>query len=291
MVEDHSKISYTAAICARARARYTTMPYSTEIANEIGDVKGDVPWLIRVAVKYFPNAIPQMTILEGRFAATNDILERTGPYQILELAAGLSPRSLSLADGLTTYVETDLPEMISTKEEIVRKIRKDNNRPVENHHFMSLNVLDSESLSRAGEIFASRGNGNPIAVVHEGLMMYLSKEEQIRMRDNLASFFRTYSTSGAWISPDLSYKPEERESFVIRWVKDRIKKRTGRNFTNFESQEEADQFLSEGGFIGETMSNEHLVAQLSCISRMGINPDKARKIADKYRVCVARLQA
>lgn len=291
MVEDHGKISHTAALCARARARYTDMPYAREIAHEIREVKGDLPGIMRAAIYLFPDKMPQMTILEGRYAATNDALKRTGPYQILELAAGLAPRSLSLADGHAAYVETDLREMLGEKERIVRKIRAREGRAIGNHHFMPLNALDAEALSRAGEIFASHGNGEPIAVVHEGLFMYLSKAEQAQMRDNLAGFFRTYSPNGSWISPDLSYRPEDRESFIIRWAKNRIQKRTGREFTHFASQQEADEFFRQGGFAGETLPNEHVVGELTCVGKMGISPEKARRMAEKYRVCVAKLQS
>ncbi|MBU0907145.1 MAG: class I SAM-dependent methyltransferase [Nanoarchaeota archaeon] len=291
MVEDHNKISHTAAMCARARAKYTDMPYAQKIAAQIKDADGKIPWPVRMLTSLMPGRLAQVTLLEGRYVATNEALERSN-YQILEVAAGLSPRGLTHSDRGTFYVETDLPEMIRAKEEIVKTIRQEEGRGISpNHLFRELNVLDEDSLSRIGDLFASQGNGRPIAVIHEGLLMYLSREEQNRMRDNLAQFFRIYSPKGVWISPDLSYKPAGNEGLIVKWAKRRIEKRTGRKFTSFPSPEEAARFLEEGGFQGDVLSNEHLVKDLTSVRGGRVSIKKAREVASRYRVCVARLSA
>jgi O-methyltransferase involved in polyketide biosynthesis len=59
--------------------------------------------------------------LEARFKLVNRILAEYQPTEILELAAGLSPRglALTLADRQLKYVEVDLPDMAREKNKII----------------------------------------------------------------------------------------------------------------------------------------------------------------------------
>ncbi len=85
---------------------------------------------------------------------------------------------------------------------VVRAIRANEGVSVENHFFTPINVVE-DNLNRAAGYF--EGNSLPVAVVHEGLLIYLDLEEQARVRDNIAEFLRDHSRNGAWITPDFAY--------------------------------------------------------------------------------------
>ncbi|GAA1934876.1 class I SAM-dependent methyltransferase [Nocardioides marmoribigeumensis] len=95
--------------------------------------------------------------------------------QVVELAAGLSPRGLELTrrhPGLT-YVEVDLPAMATRKAEVLRGKGVDPGR----HRATSADVLDDEAFAAvfsgpSSLLDPSRGT----AVVTEGLLNYFPRE-------------------------------------------------------------------------------------------------------------------
>ena len=95
--------------------------------------------------------------------------------QVVELAAGLSPRGLELTrrhPGLT-YVEVDLPGMAARKEAILRRKGVDPAR----HRAVSADVLDDQAFAAVFSgpdslLDPSRGT----AVVTEGLLNYFPRE-------------------------------------------------------------------------------------------------------------------
>jgi len=114
--------------------------------------------------------------LLARHRAIDALLEaaiaRHGVSQVIEIAAGLSPRGWRFAnrhgDGLT-YVEADLPEMAARKRRALRRIGS----LTANHRVADLDALRAggpHSLAAlAGELDPTRG----LAIVTEGLLGYL----------------------------------------------------------------------------------------------------------------------
>jgi O-methyltransferase involved in polyketide biosynthesis len=95
--------------------------------------------------------------------------------QVVELAAGLSPRGLELTrrhPGLT-YVEVDLPDMAARKDRVLRAKGADPAR----HRAVTADVLDDQAFSRVfsgptSMLDPSRGT----AVVTEGLLNYFPRD-------------------------------------------------------------------------------------------------------------------
>ena len=94
--------------------------------------------------------------------------------QVVELAAGLSPRGLELTrrhPGLT-YVEVDLPEMAARKEELLEAKGADPRR----HRAVAADVLDDRAFA---EVFSGPGSlldpARGTAVVTEGLLNYFPR--------------------------------------------------------------------------------------------------------------------
>jgi O-methyltransferase involved in polyketide biosynthesis len=106
--------------------------------------------------------------------------------QVVELAAGMSPRGLSYVQahpGLT-YVETDLPEMAERKREVLDGIGTDSAR----HRVEAVDVFGPELV----RVFDSLDPDTGVAVVTEGLLNYLatSQVEQLwgRLGEQQARF-------------------------------------------------------------------------------------------------------
>lgn len=274
-------VSPTAVLCARARADITDMPYTKEIYEQIKSQKCALnllyPFLIR-AVRAFPNLATRGSTLEGRYISTNEALQRLGGCDILELASGVSPRGLEHANGEIVYVESDLPDMIAEKERAVKAIRAEEGRPVKNHFFESINPIHDDLGN-----FAGRFNGNPVAVVNEGLLMYLTLDEQKRVRDNISNFLHENSHNGAWITPDFSYTatPATDRSLVglAKW---RIRKST-REGNRFKSEQEAKDFLKCGGLKVEILPNSHLADNLSTVKILEMDVERVRKYMKNCR--------
>ena len=125
MAEDFNKISSTALLCAKIKAEYTNLPYTTDIYKlairdkEKWDGIVDSPFL-KDAVK-IPSFRDKLSVLEGRYIAINDTINTLTNCLILELSAGLSSRFLELSDR-NFYAETDLPAMVSLKKKIHGRI-------------------------------------------------------------------------------------------------------------------------------------------------------------------------
>ena len=297
---DHYRISPTAIFCAKVRAEYMNMPYTKEIYQELtergeGGWQGMVTPLIKELALNSANLRAKASILEGRYLSTNDAINRLGPCNVLELACGVSPRGLQFTvpgspRDQALYAETDLFKMLETKKEIVASIRKQEGEEVSpNHYFMQMNALHRWQMKPVGELLSEKGHDNPVAIVHEGLLMYLNSCERARLRDNIASFLREYSPNGAWITTDMAPRSAFRKNILLQIISDKIAKKTGRKFSGFKSDEEALDFVSEGGLKGEFLPNDHLLDRLSCSKTLAIDSARLKKVAPGYRACFITL--
>ena len=116
--ESHDKIGTTARLIAYLRT-FTDIPFSKEIA-EATDAKKDFKTLAGTSG---PSMAQFAFIWEARYKATNQIIERHCINQVLEIAAGLSPRGLAITeDPDVVYVATDLPLILEQEQAIAESI-------------------------------------------------------------------------------------------------------------------------------------------------------------------------
>ncbi|HME52775.1 MAG TPA: hypothetical protein VKM55_11200 [Candidatus Lokiarchaeia archaeon] len=292
---DYGKISTTAISVAFARATYTSMPFAKEIfekARNLATVPfyaGFPGWLLHLG-GHVPRLVDLVAGLEIRYMSTNAVLETLDEsWAIVEIAAGISARSLELASRQRLYVETDLPGMLGTKQKIYEEIASQSSIEVNpNHYFKPLNALDPAGWDMLGKThFAERASN--IAVINEGLLSYLSRDEKARLRDNIAIFFKTYAAEGAWISPDFANLPGRYSTWMSRRGKKIMEHRVGRLFDRFDTRDEVVAFMQQGGFRVEFPSNESLLPRLSCIPMMHIKSARIPPILEKHQACIARL--
>jgi O-methyltransferase involved in polyketide biosynthesis len=152
------------------------------------------------------NAILGRGTLEGyllaRHRAIDALLERAvearGIEQVIEVAAGLSPRGWRFVErygGRLTYVECDLPGMAARKREALERIGSD-----ERHHLVR--ELDALRDAGPGSLAAVARELDPergLAIITEGLLGYLPTDA---VRDIWQRFARTLAdfTAGVYIS-------------------------------------------------------------------------------------------
>ncbi len=117
--ESYAKISPTAKLVAYGRT-FTDIPFAREIAAECDAEKA---FQTLSVAESLPLQVP---LWEARYKTTNQIIAREGMTQILEIAAGLSPRGLAMTDDPdVVYVATDLPEMLEQEKAIAGPYSRD----------------------------------------------------------------------------------------------------------------------------------------------------------------------
>jgi O-methyltransferase involved in polyketide biosynthesis len=139
------------------------------------------------------------TYLLARHLAIDAVLERGierhGISQVLEVAAGMSPRGWRFANRYgdrLTYVEADLPAMAERKRRALRRIGSLS----EAHRVRDLDVLRPDDLAAvAGELDPGRG----LAIVTEGLLGYLPTDTVVTLWEQFADTLTGFD-SGRYIS-------------------------------------------------------------------------------------------
>jgi len=285
MAEDYESLILTALPIVFMNAEYTNLPYAKDIYNlasrHAGHKKEGIIQLIKNAAKNNAYARSKISISEGRHIATNAALNDLSSSSILELSAGMSTRCLEYCDR-KFYGDTDQPAIVSLKKSIIEQIASENGISLEYCHNLVLNPLNNKEILSFGNKYNSKFE-NDLVVVNSGLMMYLKDEEKKQLRDNFVQFLTIYSQKGHWITTDFSSRDFDDKDKTTNAVMKKVEEKTGRKFNRFKSDEQVNEFLSEGGLKGEPIPNEHLVEKLSCLDKVGIHFEDAMNLADRWR--------
>jgi O-methyltransferase involved in polyketide biosynthesis len=275
MEKSYQKISPTAKLLAYLR-NFTDIPFAKEIAAESGaektfqELRGESA---ESDVRFAP-------IYEARYKATDRIIAQSSITQILEVAAGLSPRGLAMTENPdVVYVVTDLPQILEQEEAISKEIlaRLNSHRP--NLHFQVANALDRKSLWRAAAPF---NPNQPIAIITEGLLAYFSRGEKEELAGNIHELLGKYG--GVWITPGVGSKQGmEIASQVdgsVRQRLNRVSSIAGRNRESnlFADEKDIQQFFSEAGFTIEEYPHSNVCEDLSSIKLLNLNLEEILKI-------------
>ncbi|HEU0029470.1 MAG TPA: class I SAM-dependent methyltransferase [Kofleriaceae bacterium] len=177
-----------------------------------------------------------------RYQSLDRLLAATGITTIVELAAGLSLRSIALArQHAVTYLDTDLPDLIETKRTLVEQLAV--GPLVGSVTLRAMNALADGELATAVDALPA----GPVAILNEGLLMYLDDAEQRRLAVSVHDVLAR--RGGVWINADIYLKTPARmppighddrlrEFLVTHRVEDH-------KFASFEA---AEQLFTEAGF-------------------------------------------
>jgi len=198
---EHDPISYTALKVLQQRARNCTIPMCKEMADAAG-----IPWIsswpARLLRKIVGGKAQSGAYLQVRHDAMTHALMNYPENAILELAAGFGTRGVLEVAGRAAYIETDLQNLLNWKKEVVSKLRRGASIP--NHYFRPTNVTDPREMEATGRFVGSLNLSQPLVIIHEGLLMYFSKEEQEVVRDNISRLMKSHSPGAIWLTSDFS---------------------------------------------------------------------------------------
>jgi len=152
--------------------------------------------------------------LDGMLLARHRIIDalldeqiRSGVSQVIEVACGMSPRGWRFRERYgdeISYVEADLPAMARRKREALARIGSLDDR----HRVVDLDVLRDGGPESLEALVDSMDPAAGLAIVTEGLLVYLDDETTEALWARLARALRPFAT-GAYLS-DFRFARSER---------------------------------------------------------------------------------
>lgn len=284
----HNKISPTAWLVAKIRNDFSEIPYSKQIAEEM--IQYINPPFIRLAyriMKYVaqkrPHKIVELVMGESRYLCIEDCLPADGDYFLVELAAGLSARGINHAKQGHSVLETDLPEILSTKKKILSALYQSEKRP-DNHHMLAVNVLEPSDMKQVGEFYKKHGKNKALIVVHEGLTGYFTDEEKEIFQKNITALLQEYAPGrGHWITTDYNPMPAKKKSKALLFIQKTVQKVSKRKVNIHGNMEEVKQYFDQCNLEFEVIPNQHIVENLYTLKKMGITAKELPEWLLNYR--------
>ena len=267
---DFSKISPTAKLVAYFR-EFTDIPFAKDV-SKIVRAESMVQKLCPDSTMLVDLTKFAAPALEARYKSMISAIKQCGIKQVLELASGLSFRGFVMtADPSVIYVETDLPELLLEKKSIVNsrsEMQRCLSRP--NLFIEPLNALSIKDIVHATRHFDPNER---VAIIHEGLYMYLSRSEKKKLAENIRQVLKNFG--GVWITPDFMIDSEAKQSVthpkaqaVMDHMTKMIAQMTSRDLSQdqFTDQSDLARFFEDIGFkLGVTpqIDNSYVLSSLS----------------------------
>jgi O-methyltransferase involved in polyketide biosynthesis len=219
---------------------HTNIPYARKVAELLEYPNKYVPDFKKRDFTFWASTLG----LERRYCSINELLHDLATKNILELSSGYSFRSLEYTQerGIH-YIDTDLPDVIATKIEIINSLKKDGLNTYGKLEFLPLNALDKNSFF---EIIGHFPQGK-VAIINEGLLTYINKQEKEKLCSTIHDILM--ERGGYWITADIVLK--NKESKLGLKYNDEIKEFNEQQSTennSFDSFKEAEFFFKDMGF-------------------------------------------
>jgi len=222
----------------------TTIPFAKEAA---GLIWGDISIQDTQERLSSIGFLMRLIHFEKRYSSIDKALIEIGIKNIIELSSGFSFRGLSMCkDPGVFYIDTDLPEIIESKKEILLSLtKKFCNYPTDNLFLQALNVFDKTVFAETINYFPT----NPIAIVNEGLLVYLNEDQKRRVCTIIHDLLR--EKGGYWITADIYIKKETQDTITNGFYDEKGKRFLAEHQVEenkFESFKAAEIFFKECGF-------------------------------------------
>lgn len=214
---------------------------------------------------------------EDRYWSIDQMLTGLPVKNILELSSGFSFRGLdAVTHSDVHYIDTDLPALIDTKKSFVSALQKNVPPPKGVLEIAPLNALDAHAF---GQLVSHFPEG-PLAIVNEGLLMYLDDQEKRKLCRIIHKTLK--ERGGYWITADiyikrtldeteLQMKDELSEFLVQQRVQEKM----------FDSFDAAREFFKTEGFIVEDQAVADR-SKLTALPRLLeiVSPEQLLKISN-----------
>lgn len=182
---------------------------------------------------------------ENRYWSIDQLLRETNSKNILELSSGYSLRCLDLclkhAD--IHCIDTDLPEVVATKQNLIAQLGAD--KGIEGKfELLPLNTMDQQQFHKV----VSRFGDGELTIVNEGLLMYLNLEEKKQLCQTIHSILK--QQGGCWITADVYVKrsAEMRAGLPQSQKETAFFEQHHIEENKFDSYEAAQDFFNKQGF-------------------------------------------
>jgi O-methyltransferase involved in polyketide biosynthesis len=285
MPADSSLISVTAKIAAYYR-QFSDIPFAQEAAKRIG-AEATFDQILREHGLEREKLTFYAPMFEARYKSITQLILQSGTSQVLELASGYSLRALDLTrSGAIRYVETDLPDVVAAKLNLLEEIRRHHAIPPSSQHVVATaDALDFDQVrSSAAVLDPSR----PLTILCEGLIMYLSEEQTEQLATNIRRLLEEFA-GGCWITPDFTFKVEARDLPPERVrLREAITGVTQRQIdaSAFEDGDDLAAFLARVGFDVQVRSQVDETPSFSSIQALGLSPASLERLRGVLRVWV-----
>ena len=287
MPADSSLISVTAKVAAYYR-QFSDIPFAREVANRIGaDAAFDR--IVREHGLERDKLTFYAPMFEARYKSLTQLLQAGAP-QVLELASGYSLRGLDVTrGGEIRYVETDLPDVVAEKLRLLEDVRQHHGiAPSPQHVVTVADALDLDQVRAAAAVLDTR---QPLTILCEGLIMYLSKQETEQLATHIHRLLREFA-GGRWITPDFTFRVEAKDLPPERVrLREAITGVTQRQIdaSAFEDSHDLAAFLGRVGFSVQVRSQIDETPSFSSIEALGLSPALLERWRAVLRVWVMTL--
>lgn len=245
MNKDFANISMTAKLTAYMR-QASDIPFAKEVARFVHADEA-LASLLQEQQMRLEEILWYAPVFEVRYKSIASAIRKSGLRQVLELASGLSLRGLAMTqDSDIRYIETDLADLTNEKCSLVSEIRKQ--YYLEDRGNYSLAVANALNLTQLQDVTQTLFSNQPMAIITEGLIQYLSVEELETVTRNIQSLLMQYG--GLWITPDFSFKEDVKNtSDQQKRFRRAVAGVTGREFYEnaFDNNEQMQAFFKNFG--------------------------------------------
>ncbi|HXB08038.1 MAG TPA: hypothetical protein VNW04_13000 [Puia sp.] len=253
----------------------TTIPYARQAAQLLIAPKPYEP----TAVDRPPLFWARLMHFENRYWSIDQLMEQLPITNILELSSGFSFRGLALSRQQPVfYLDTDLPELIATKQQFVTALTREDNgnaaAPPGHYELQPLNVLDESAF----EALIDRFPTGELLILNEGLLVYLDLAEKETLCRTIKKILQR--RGGYWITADIYIQKDldptlidRQDAFSQFLQQHNIEEK---KFPDFET---AAEFFTRMGFIVDREAKTD-VTKLSTWPRLlaTITPDIQKKL-------------
>lgn len=283
MPADASLISVTAKVAAYFR-QFSDIPFAAEVARRIG-ADDAFERILREHGLQRDELTFYAPMFEARYKSITRLILEAGVPQVLELASGYSLRGLDLTrSGALRYVETDLPGVVAVKLGLLEDVRRYHELAGSAQHVVT--AADALDLGQIRAAAAVLDHSRPVAVLCEGLIMYLSKDETQRLTANIHRLLGEFA-GGLWITPDFSFRADARHLPPERVrLREAITGVTQRQLdaAAFEDGAELAAFLGRAGFNVRVRSQVDETPSFASIAALGLSPGLVERMRSGLRV-------
>jgi O-methyltransferase involved in polyketide biosynthesis len=176
---------------------YTDIPYARKTAELITFPDCYMPDYTKKSMTFWK----RLAHFEKRYWSIDALLNNLRIHNILELSSGYSFRGLAVAEKSEIhYIDTDLPAIIKTKSDFISALKDDTVSMAGKLELLPLNALDEQEFSKIADRFPE----GEIAIINEGLLMYLNNSEKKKLCRIIRNIL--IKRGGCWITGDIYLK-------------------------------------------------------------------------------------